>query len=131
MVGRSLRISRRELAYLARTGIPGVTRSGNNYNFDWSGDPPGLAKWIRNRKRFRKGNRRRPKKHKKPKKRLTELDWLERAIRRVSILVASDAVRIQIRRASEDRLRRLELALLPIIGVLGTIERVRRTAPHF
>jgi hypothetical protein len=123
-----IRISRRDLAYLAAKGIPGVTRSGNNYNFDWSGDPPELAKWIRNRKRSGKGNRRRPKKHKKRKKRLTQLDWLERAIRRVNILVATDAVRIQIRRAPEDRLRRLEVLLLPTQGVLRTIDIIRRTA---
>ena len=122
-------ISRRELANLARNGkIPDVVRSSNGYNYDWTKDPAALAAWIRDRRRFRKGNRKRPKKHKRW---LSELDQLERAIRRVNILVATDAVRIQIRRAPEDRLRRLELALLPITGLLGTIERVRRTGPDF
>jgi hypothetical protein len=120
-----IRISRRDLAYLATKGIPGVTRSGNNYNFDWSGDPEGLARWIRDRKRFRKGNRKPPKKRKKP---VTELDRLERAIRWVNILAATDAVRIQIRQASEDRLRRLEVLLLPAQGVLRKIDIIRRTA---
>jgi hypothetical protein len=115
-------ISRRELAYLAKRGIPGVTRSGNGYNFNWGGDPNELAAWIGDRKRYRKGNRKRPKKH---KKQMTELDRLERSIYRVRALAA----RIQLRRAPEGQLRRLEVALLPIIGLVRTIQVVRATAP--
>ena len=122
-------LSGRELANLARNGkIPGVVRSSNLYNYDWTKDPAALATWVRDRGRFRKGNRKRPKKQ---NSRVTELEVLERAIRRVNILLANDSVRIQIRRAPENRLRRLELALLRITSLLGTIERVRRTGPDF
>jgi len=85
--------------------------------------------WIRDRKRFRKGNRKRRRKRKKRltalQKRMAELDRLERAIRRVNTLAVTDAVQNQIRKAPEARLRRLEVALLPIIGLVRTIQFVR------
>ena len=117
------RISRRDLAYLAAKGIPGVTRSGNNYNFDWSGDPEGLARWIRDRKRFRKGKRKqqlakRKKKLQlaKRKKKLTGIQKLADAIRSVNNLAWSDAIGSELKRASNAQLRELEVLLLNTLG---------------
>lgn len=118
-------LTRRQLERLAREGkIAGVVRSENGYNRDWTNDPNGLAAWIHDRRRFRKGNRRRQGKRKK-KKPVTELDRLEDAIRRLNTLLNTDAVRAQIRRAPENRLRRLEMLILRTTGLLRTIQLAR------
>ena len=108
-----IRISRRELAYLARKGIPGVERAINGYNFNWGGDPKQLAAWIRDRKRYRKGNR---KQRAKRKQKLTGLQKLANAIHRVNNLAWSDAIGSELKRASNAQLRELEMLLLNTLG---------------
>lgn len=109
-------IGLRELAYLARAGkIPGVTRAENGYNFDWCGDPRALAEWIRDRKRFPKGNRKRPKKgRKKRRKRMTVLDQFSRAVHRAAWLAQIDKIETlqeEIRRTARSRLQNIESSL--------------------
>ena len=106
-------ISSRELAYLARKGIPGVERAINGYNFNWGGDPSELAAWIRDRKRYRKGNR---KQRAKRKKKLTGIQKLVDAIRRVNNLAWSVAIGSELKRASNAQLRELEVLLLKTLG---------------
>jgi hypothetical protein len=119
-----INLSRRDLAYLAQHGIPGLSRSTNGYNHDWkNADVLKLGKWIRNRKRFKKGNRKAPKTQKGMKK-MAKLDQLVRAIRRVTMLSSQ----IQIRRLPEDQLSRLERALLPALRLVNIIHQVRGTA---
>jgi hypothetical protein len=116
-------LSPRQLANIAKKLV--VPRAENGYNRDWSKALDDLAAVIQDRKRFRKGNRRRQARRKK--KPVTELDRLEGAMRQVNTLLGTDAVRTQIHKAPESRLRRLELLALRIDGLFGMIERARHS----
>jgi len=117
-------IGLRELAYLARTGkIRGVVRSANGYNFDWGSDPSALAAWIRDRKRFRKGNRKRPKKR---RNRASLLDQFSRAVHRAARLTTIDKIETlqeEIRRTARPRLQNIESSLNRLSRVRVTIAR--------
>ena len=62
-IASELRISTRQLARLAKKGVPGVKKGPGGYQFLWL-DIPETRAWIAERKRFRKGNRKRPEKRK-------------------------------------------------------------------
>lgn len=109
----------RQLANLARSGrISGIERAPNRYHFNWNAaDPTQLAAWIRSRRRFRKGNRKRPKREKDP----SELERLEDAIRILNRLARSNLVRDEIWRAREDRLRKLKNSLTGAEALYQTV----------
>jgi hypothetical protein len=126
-----LRLSGHQLANLAGDGkIPGVARAKNGYNFDWGVNPSALAEWIRDRRRFRKGNRKRPPKR---RKRVRLLDHFARAVRRAAWLAAIDKIETlqeEIRRAPRSRLRSLENSLIRLSHVRDPIARRLRPNGH-
>lgn len=115
------RLTRRRLAQLARAEeVPGVERAANGYNFNWGGDPRELAAWISKRKRFRKGNRKRPPKR---NRKLSELQQLVRAIRRLNKLARSDAVWSDIKRTPKEQLHNIKNLLAQIVGFYDAVRR--------
>lgn len=84
-IASELRISTRQLARLAKKGVPGVTKGPGGYQFVWLEIPETLA-WIAEFKRFRKGNRKRPAMR---KERLSKPQLFARLVRRVEKQVFS------------------------------------------
>lgn len=117
-VAAEIGITPRQLARLANKGIPGVQRGPGRYQFIWL-DTPEIRRWIAERKRFRKGNRKLPA---KPKRRLSKAQSLARAIRLVEKHVFPLAERgEEITTSERDKLGSARRRLAIICGVLNRI----------
>ena len=77
--------STRQLARLAKNGVPGVKKGAGKYQFIWL-DIPETRAWIEDRKRFRKGNRKQPAKR---KERLSKPQLFARLIRKIEKQVSA------------------------------------------
>lgn len=83
-IASELGLTPRHLARLAKAGIPGVERAVNGYRFAWY-DRPETRRWISDRKKFRKGQR---KVRGASKTQLSKVQLLTRAMRRAETNLA-------------------------------------------
>ena len=115
------RLSRRQLANLAR--VHEIPRAKNNYNRDWGAKLDATAALIRDLKRFRKGNRKRPRRR---RRRPTLLDDFSRAVHRIDWLTQVDRIETlqkEIRCAKRTRLRKIASSLMELIKIAEAISR--------
>lgn len=117
-VAAELRLSPRQVARLAKQGIPGVVKAPTGYTYHWF-DCPETRDWIEERKRYRKGNRKHPKKR---KPRLSTAQGLVQAIRSVEQKVTEHFQQLSGVPADSDLIR-IRNATYQIATFAGHIHR--------